>query len=394
MKAIIIAGICLLIFFGALFGGLWAAGVFERGPTYVDAMAPNITTQPTAQTVDVGAVVTLSVTATSPDGGSLSFQWFRNSFNDTVGATKIQDATNATLNPNTQTAGTVFFFVVVTNTNTTVNGAQTAYATSNVVPVSVQQVVNITIEGGTVRLLVANDDTAVESGEFRSGQIVVITPVDLVNFLYFTNNANNTVFAWRHQLIEQNGVARTFTHMVTGDLNLRAVGHENVIGLGVVGQPTLQPNDRIQQFNQAPIALNNHGGLMHSVRMGFLTDPNHTGNLSAGVMSMGTWVGPGHGEWSESGLGGVIAPTFSGQTVEFELLGGSERYVLYLIVFVPELNTNMAFITNPNNHAEATGPIGPGWTIPRPPVLAPGVMVTYTFTNANGQTFILNSRAN
>jgi len=103
----------------------------------VNAQTPNITGQPTGATVIIAGFVNLTGTATSPDGGTLSYQWYSNTTNNNTGGTAISGANSANHIPNTFTQGTVYYYVVVTNTNTGVNGNQTATATSNTATVTV-----------------------------------------------------------------------------------------------------------------------------------------------------------------------------------------------------------------------------------------------------------------
>jgi hypothetical protein len=81
--------------------------------------------------------VTLSVSASVSDGGTLSYQWYINTANSNSGGTAIGGATTSSYSPPTATGGDCFYYVVVTNTNTSVNGAQTATATSDVARVRV-----------------------------------------------------------------------------------------------------------------------------------------------------------------------------------------------------------------------------------------------------------------
>ncbi|MCL2410245.1 MAG: hypothetical protein FWC97_01250 [Treponema sp.] len=86
------------------------------------AAAPVITVQPVGAAFTVGAGVTvpaLSVTATSPDGGTLTFQWFSGPNMAAAGGTAISGATGSSFSPtiNTETPAFHHFYVVVTNTN-------------------------------------------------------------------------------------------------------------------------------------------------------------------------------------------------------------------------------------------------------------------------------------
>jgi hypothetical protein len=103
----------------------------------VNAAAPVIISQPQGATVNVGGSVTLSVTVSVSDGGTLSYRWYRNTTNSNSGGTLISGATGSSYSPSTATAGTTYYYVAVTNTNSSVNGTKTATATSNTATVTV-----------------------------------------------------------------------------------------------------------------------------------------------------------------------------------------------------------------------------------------------------------------
>lgn len=104
----------------------------------IDAELPTLDTQPTGQTVNQGGInPNLTVAASVNDGGTLSYQWFSNSLNSTNGGTAINRATSPTYSVPTDTAGTKFYYVVVTNSNNNASGSKTATSTSNAVGVTV-----------------------------------------------------------------------------------------------------------------------------------------------------------------------------------------------------------------------------------------------------------------
>lgn len=82
-----------------------------------------INAEPQAATKNLGESLTLSVTATSPDSGSLKYQWYKNTENKTEGGTAISGAINATYTPE-QNEGTYYYYVGVWN----VVGNQTSQA--------------------------------------------------------------------------------------------------------------------------------------------------------------------------------------------------------------------------------------------------------------------------
>jgi quinol monooxygenase YgiN len=103
----------------------------------VNARPPSITVQPQDGTWNVSSEneFSLMVTATSPDNGTLSYQWYKNTTNSTTGGTTIgtNSATLSLAKANYATDGNRYFYVMVTNTK---NG-ETATATSNVAKVTV-----------------------------------------------------------------------------------------------------------------------------------------------------------------------------------------------------------------------------------------------------------------
>ena len=91
----------------------------------VNAETPIISKGLADGTYTVGATATaLSVEATVSDGGTLTYQWYKNEV-------KITGATSKSYTPSTAEAGTFTYKVVVTNTNNNVNGEKTATAVSS-----------------------------------------------------------------------------------------------------------------------------------------------------------------------------------------------------------------------------------------------------------------------
>lgn len=74
-----------------------------------EAEAPNITVQPVGASYNINdAAIALSVTASVSDGGSLSYQWYKN--NSVIGG-----ATSNTYMPSTAVAGTFTYYCAITN---------------------------------------------------------------------------------------------------------------------------------------------------------------------------------------------------------------------------------------------------------------------------------------
>lgn len=93
------------------------------------ASAPIITTQPAATSITIGQSGSVSVVATSPDGGTLSYQWRKNGTDISGAISSSYSITNAVSGD----AGT--YSVVVTNTL----GSSTASTTSSAVTVATTQ---------------------------------------------------------------------------------------------------------------------------------------------------------------------------------------------------------------------------------------------------------------
>ena len=97
-----------------------------------DAEKPTITVQPVNGVYLPGATVTpLSVTANVSDGGELSYQWYSETTRYSSNATALSGATNAAFTPPTATAGTLYYYAEITNTNNNINGIKTAVTASN-----------------------------------------------------------------------------------------------------------------------------------------------------------------------------------------------------------------------------------------------------------------------
>lgn len=76
---------------------------------------PNINLAPQSTRLKKGETCTLTVQATSPNNGELSYQWYSTNVNNRGMATPIDGATNASYTP-TQTEGTMYYCVAVMNT--------------------------------------------------------------------------------------------------------------------------------------------------------------------------------------------------------------------------------------------------------------------------------------
>jgi len=102
---------------------------------FINAQSPTISTQPVNSTVSFNSSHSLSVTANTTDGGTLSYQWYSNNSPTNSGGTLITDATSVSYNPSTSTAGTFYYFAQISNTiiDNKDGGNKTSSIRSNVI---------------------------------------------------------------------------------------------------------------------------------------------------------------------------------------------------------------------------------------------------------------------
>jgi uncharacterized repeat protein (TIGR02543 family) len=121
----------------------------------VNARQPVVSVQPQSVAFLPGAAATaLTVTASSPDGGTLSYQWHSRGSAPTDAWEPISSETTTSYTPPTATPGTYYYYVAITNTNTAVDGVTTAITNSSVATVKV----TTTGSGGLVFEVWAKDD--------------------------------------------------------------------------------------------------------------------------------------------------------------------------------------------------------------------------------------------
>ncbi|MCL2153092.1 MAG: S-layer homology domain-containing protein [Oscillospiraceae bacterium] len=160
----------------------------------VDAEPPDISEHPQgAEYTQNETAAPLMVTAASPDGGTLSYQWYSAPSSSAEGMPV--GTNNNTYTPSTATVGTLYYYVVVTNTNTNVNGNTSATTTSDLAVITVNDLPDITLPTGEITIgtqgwnsfsneisfgLFCTEEQAVTiTGEDNSGE-----PVDIQYYLY------------------------------------------------------------------------------------------------------------------------------------------------------------------------------------------------------------------
>ena len=115
----------------------------------ITAVAPTITTQPVGANYKAGnSAVALTVAAIGTDSGTLSYQWYSNTSNTKTGAAVISGATTNTYTPAASTAGTLYYFCIVTNTLTDTLKTSMATAASNIAAVTVTAASGVVSGGG------------------------------------------------------------------------------------------------------------------------------------------------------------------------------------------------------------------------------------------------------
>jgi len=83
----------------------------------MDAKIPNLTSEPEDATVAMRGTVNLEIAAETDDGGVLSYQWYKNLYNNTIEWKPNRGAVETAYSPPTTQAGTVYYYCIVTNTN-------------------------------------------------------------------------------------------------------------------------------------------------------------------------------------------------------------------------------------------------------------------------------------
>ncbi|MCL2872651.1 MAG: putative Ig domain-containing protein [Betaproteobacteria bacterium] len=150
------------------------------------AQTPTLSSLPTGTITytqnDTATPLTISANVT--DGGTLTYQWYRNTTNSTSGGTPVCSG-GASCTPDTTTAGTYYYYVVVTNTSV-VNGT-TSMATSNIATV----VVNQTPGGDTIDLSLTNPPLTGRGWSYSGGANGVYTIHDAANVTVINSNAGS-----------------------------------------------------------------------------------------------------------------------------------------------------------------------------------------------------------
>ena len=96
--------------------------------------APTITTQPASSSVCLGGTPTPLAVALNSSSVTPTYQWYSNTANSTTGGTLIPGATNATYNPPATTAGTLYYYCIISLSSGGCSGLTSSIATVTINP--------------------------------------------------------------------------------------------------------------------------------------------------------------------------------------------------------------------------------------------------------------------
>ncbi|MEI8194033.1 MAG: glycine-rich domain-containing protein, partial [Flavobacteriia bacterium] len=124
----------------SLYGELPASSYLQlwvQAPLVAVVVGPTINTQPstTAQNLCINSAANaLSVSATSPNGSAITYQWYSNASASNAGGTSIGGATSSSYTPPNNVVGTVYYYVICTNNQGSSTSNVSAGVTVNAAP--------------------------------------------------------------------------------------------------------------------------------------------------------------------------------------------------------------------------------------------------------------------
>jgi O-glycosyl hydrolase len=139
---------------------------------------PVITAQPDNVFADAGGGGTFTITANAPSPGVLSYQWYSNTANSSLGGTLLPGETNQTLTV-TGVSATTYYYVIVTNTDNTVSGRKTSSVTSAVRAVLIANA-TVTVDTSTKYQYVRGFGGMHGSWNTQSGQDVSVQDIEIM----------------------------------------------------------------------------------------------------------------------------------------------------------------------------------------------------------------------
>ncbi|WP_158212485.1 cadherin-like beta sandwich domain-containing protein [Lysinibacillus odysseyi] len=169
-------------------GGMTKSYTLEIIRQLTHAEVPVILHQPADQTVSIGGEADLSVNATSTNGG-LSYQWYFNTTNSSVDGVLIPGATNATYSAPTSVIGTTYYYVKVTNTDSSATGNNTAEATSEVAAVTVNALTHAAVPAITVQ----PENKTVSVGDAADLSVDATAVKGELSYQWYSNTTNSNI---------------------------------------------------------------------------------------------------------------------------------------------------------------------------------------------------------
>jgi hypothetical protein len=217
----------------------------------INAVAPTISTNPTGATYTQNATATaLSVTASVTDGGTLSYQWYRNTANSTSGGTAVGTNSSA-YTPVTTSTGTYYYYVEITNTitNNSDGGQKSTSVKSNAATVMVSSPITyftVTFNAGTNGTLSATvDNSQIFTGtSVQHGKSVAFTAIP---------NEGYRVSGWTVNGIAIDGNTADIYTLSVSAATAVAVSFEKTISVASPNRVIPQPNSSKETVVVAPV---------------------------------------------------------------------------------------------------------------------------------------------
>jgi hypothetical protein len=145
---------------------------------------PQITSQPTGASVYSGQSVILSTAASG--SGALTYQWYSNTSKSESNAVMIQGAATPSYTAPSSSAGTLYYYCVVTNTDGTITAAQTKSVRSNIVKVTV------TALSGTAPLIISQPSSVIVYAETSAQVSVTAVASGTLSYKWYSSTSNST----------------------------------------------------------------------------------------------------------------------------------------------------------------------------------------------------------
>ncbi len=169
----------------------WAAITVK----YQAAQKPMMTAQPEDAAYAKGQTPkALAVTAKVSDGGTLTYQWYKNSTDSTEGAAPVEGADQPSYEPSTDAAGISYYYCIVTNTNPQAIDSQPAEQASRIAKVTVEEEEPKPTDAAKPEITAQPEDASYEKGEEASLLKVEASVSDggTLSYQWYENSANST----------------------------------------------------------------------------------------------------------------------------------------------------------------------------------------------------------